>query len=67
MGKKNELKELHFEESLLLSNSMCTLNHNLFYKSCQLKNAKRIHACWFFNNIINMKLIDKGPKFKIYH
>ena len=27
---KNELKELHFEESLYLSGSMCTENHNLF-------------------------------------
>ena len=65
MGKKNELKELHFEESLLLSNSMCTLNHNLFYKWSQLKNTKRIHASGF-STTINMKLIDKGPKFKIY-
>ena len=30
MEKKNELKELHFEESLYLSDSMCTENHNLF-------------------------------------
>ena len=30
MGKKNKLKELHFEESLYLSDSMCTENHNLF-------------------------------------
>ena len=49
--KKNELKELHFEESLYLHDSMCTENHNLFYKCRQLKNAKRIHACWFFNNV----------------
>ena len=45
MEKKNELKELHFEESLYLSDSMCTENHNLFYKCRQLKNAKRVHAC----------------------
>ena len=33
IDKKNELKELHYEESsLLLSGSMCTENHNLFYK-----------------------------------
>ena len=32
MEKKNELKELHFEESLYLSDSMCTENHNLFCK-----------------------------------
>ena len=54
MEKKNELKELHFEESLLLSNSMCTENHNLFYKCCQLKNAKKIYVCLFFNNAINV-------------
>ena len=44
MEKKNELKGLHFEESLYLSDSMCTEDHNLFYKCCQLKNAERIHA-----------------------
>ena len=41
MEKKNELKELHFEESLYLSDIMCTENHNLFYKSHQLKNAEK--------------------------
>ena len=30
MEKKNELKELHLEESLFLSDSMCIENHNLF-------------------------------------
>ena len=51
MEIKNELKELHFEEFLYLSDSICTENHNLFYKWCQLKNAKRIHACLLLNNI----------------
>ena len=67
MEKKNELKELHFEESLFLSDSMCTENHNLFYKCRQLKNGKKIYACWFFNNAINLQLMDKGPIFKIFH
>ena len=67
MEKKSELKELHFEESLYLSDSMCTENHNLLYKCCQLKNAKWIHASWFFNNVINVRLMDKGPIFKIFH
>ena len=58
--------EVHFEESLYLSDSMCTENHNLFYKCRQLKHAKRIHACWFFNNVINVRLMDKGPIFKIF-
>ena len=66
MEKKNELKELHFEESLFLSDSMCIENHNLFYKCRQVKNTKRIHACWFFNNLINVRLMDKGPIFKIF-
>ena len=39
MGKKIELKELHFEESLFLSDGMCTQNHKLFYKCRQLKNT----------------------------
>ena len=51
MEKKNELKELHFEESLFLSNNICTKNHDLFYKCCQLKNAKKIYAYWFLINI----------------
>ena len=29
MEKKSELKELHFEESLFLTDSMCTGNHNV--------------------------------------
>ena len=32
--EKKELKELHFEESLSVNDSMCTEKHNLFYKSC---------------------------------
>ena len=67
MEKKNELKELHFEESLYLRDSMFTENHNLFYKCRQLKNPKRIHACWFFSNVINVPLMDKDPVFKIFH
>ena len=67
MEKKNELKELDFEESLFLNDSMCTENHNLFYKCCQLKTPKRIHACWFFNNSINVQLMDKGPIFENFH
>ena len=65
--KKNVLKELHFEESLFLSDSMCIENHNPFYKCRQLKNAKRIHACWFLNNAINVRLMDKGRIFMIFH
>ena len=67
MEKKNELKELHFEESLYLSDIMCTENHNLFYKSHQLKNAEKTHACWFFNNVINVRLVDKGQIFQIFY
>ena len=67
MEKKNELKKLHFEESLFLSNGMYTENHNLFHKCHQFKNAKKIYACWFFNNTINVQLMDKGPIFKIFH
>ena len=71
MSSKKKLMEnfekSHFEVSLYLSDSMCTENHNLFYKCRQLKNPKRIHACWFFNNVINVRLVDKYPIFKIFH
>ena len=67
MEKKIELKELHFEESFYLSDSMWIENHNHFYKCPQLKNAKRIHGCWFFNNVINVRFMDKGPIFKVFH
>ena len=67
MEKKNDLKERHFEESLFLSDSMCTENHNLLYRCRQLKNAKKIYACWFFNNATNVQSMDKGPIFKIFH
>ena len=71
MSSKKKLMEnfekSHFEKSLYLSDSMCTENHNLFYKRRQLKNPKRIHACWFFNNVINVRLMDKDPIFKIFH
>ena len=67
MEKQNELKELHFEESYFRSDSMCTENNSLFYKCRQLKNAKRIHACWFFNNAINVRLMDKDLIFEIVH
>ena len=28
---------------------------------------KKIYPCWFFNNAINVPLMDKGPIFKIFH
>ena len=65
LEKKKELKELHFEESLYLSDNICTENHNLFYKCHQLKNDKRIHACWFFN-VINVQLMEKAQYLKSF-
>ena len=41
MEKKNELKELHFEESLYLSDSMCTENHNFFLQMQSLKKKQK--------------------------
>ena len=54
MKKKNELKEFRFDKSLFLRNSMCTENRTIFYKCCQLKNAKRIVACLLFSDIMNV-------------
>ena len=45
---------------------MCTDNHIHFYKRRQLNNVKKIHACWFFNNVVNVRLMEKDPIFKFF-
>ena len=38
---------------------MCHENHQLSYKCRQLKNAGKIHSTWFWNNVINVKLMKE--------
>ena len=39
----------------------------LSYKCRQLKNARKIHSTWFWNNVINVKLNERSQPAKIYH
>ena len=66
MEKKNELKELHFEESLFLSYIICTGSHNLFYKCLQLKKPQK-NLCLLIFQQCYVRLMDKCPIFKIFH
>ena len=42
-------------------------NQSLFYRCRQLKNVGKLFYFWFFNNTLNVKLIEKGPVTKIFH
>ena len=46
---------------------MCHENHQLAYKCRQLKNAGKLHSTWFWNNAVNVKLIERGNPVKIFH
>ena len=46
---------------------MCHENHQLTYKCCQLKNAGKIQATWFWNNAVNVKLSERSNPAKIFH
>ena len=41
MERKNDLKELHFEEFLYLSDNICTENHNLFLRMVSVKKCQK--------------------------
>lgn len=65
--KGRDLTNLKFSGKLFVSESMCKENQDLFYICRQLKTAKKIHATWFYNNVINMKLHENDRPTKIYH
>ena len=66
-NKALELTNLKFSGKLFISDSMCYENHQLAYLCRQLKNAKKIHSTWFFNNVLYIKLTENGNITKIYH
>ena len=55
-----------FDPSLFINGSMWFEKQFLFYKCRQLKNVG-IFSFWFFNNILNVKLLENGPITKIFH
>ena len=64
-NKSQDLSTLKFSGRLFVSESMSHENQQLAYK-CQLKSARKIHFTWFFNNVVNLKLIDRGRIYKIF-
>ena len=42
-------------------------NQRLAYRCRQLKSARKINSTWFFNNFVNVKLIEHGRTHKIFH
>ena len=66
-NKSDVLTQLNFSGRLFVSESMCHENHQLSYKSRQLKNAGKIHSRRFWNNSDNVKLNEKSQPTKILH
>ena len=66
-NKSQELNNLKFSGRLFVSESMSHENQHLAYKCRQLKSARKIHSTWFFNNVVNLKLIEHGRIYKIFH
>ena len=64
--KGEQLQDLQFGPSLFIIDSMCFENESPFYKCCQLKNVSKLLYFWFFNNTLNVKLIENGPITKIF-
>ena len=67
-GKSEELKNLGFMPAkLFVSDSMCHENHQLFYRSRQLKRQGLLHSAWFFSNCIYIKVGENSDATKIKH
>ena len=66
-NKSLDLTQLKFSGKLFVNESMCHENHDLAYKCHQLKSALKIHWTWFYNSILDIKLVENGPIHKIFH
>ena len=66
-NKSLDLTQLKFSGNLFVNESMCHENHQLAYKCCQLKSARKIHLTWFYNGTLHIKLVENGPIHKISH
>ena len=65
--KSQELTNLKFSRRLFVSESMSNENQQLASKCRQLKSARKIYSTWFFNNAVNIKLMEQGRIHKIFH
>ena len=66
-NRSEHLGQLKFSGKLFILESRCHENHQLAYKSRQLKNAGKIHSTWFWNNSVNVKLSDRSNPIKVFH
>ena len=65
--KSLELSQLKFPGKLFISEIMYYENQQLAYKFRQLKNSKKIHSTWFWNNAVNIKVNRNGEIQHILH
>ena len=65
--KGDQLQDLQFGPSLFINGSTFFENQSLFYRYWQLKNVGKLFFFWFFNNTLNVELIEKGPVTKIFY
>ena len=56
-----ELSNLKFSGRVFVRQSISHENQWLAYECQQLKNARKIHSTWFFNNVVN-KLTEHIPR-----
>ena len=62
-----QLKNLGFNEKLYITDSICSENSKIFFKCRQLAKGKKIHATWFYNNKINVKVSEGSQVVNIFH
>ena len=65
--KSQKLTNLKFSGRLFVRGGMSNENQQLAYKCRHLKNVRKIHSTWFFNNAVNIKLTEHGRIHKIFH
>ena len=58
---------LKFSGKIFVSKSISHKNQQLTYKSEHLQNARKTHTTWFFNNVLNTKLMEHEKIHKIFH
>ena len=66
-NKSLDLTQLIFSGKLFVNESMYHENHQLAYKCCQLKSARKLHLSWFYNSTLHIKLVENGPIHKIFY
>ena len=65
-NKSLDPMQLKFSGNLFVDGSMCLENHQLTYKCCQLKSARKIHSTWFYNSTLHINIVENVPIYKIF-